>query len=100
MNMAKYVNKEEELIEMENKTELLKKVQSYNFAAHDMLLFLDTHPKDKSAFSLFRDLVDSAKKAIIEYEKAYGPLSAFSAATFESFEWLDSPWPWEKEANK
>ena len=32
-----------------NKAALLKKIQSYKFAAYDMLLFLDTHPKDKAA---------------------------------------------------
>lgn len=85
---------------MDDKFNLLKKVQSYNFAAHDMLLYLDTHPDDKSAFSIFKDLVRNTKKAKEEYERKYGPLTAYSAANCDSFNWLDSPWPWEKEANK
>jgi len=85
---------------MDNKCELMRKLQAYNFAAYDMLLFLDTHPDDKQAFSIFKDLVTNTKKIKEEYERNYGPLSPFSAAMYDSFEWLNSPWPWEKEANK
>ena len=84
----------------DNRFRLLKKLQSYNFAAYDMLLYLDTHPNDKSAFAIFKDLVANTKKLKAEYEKNYGPLSAYSAAGSDSFDWLDCPWPWEKEANK
>lgn len=84
----------------DNKSKLLNKVQSYNFAAYDMLLYLDTHPDDKDAFTIFKDLVENTKKYVKEYEKNYGPLTPYSAAGFNSFEWLNSPWPWEKEANK
>lgn len=82
-----------------DRTVTLNKIRSYCFAAQDLLLYLDTHPDDKKAFSLFRDVVSKAKELKREYEKTCGPLSVFSAAQFEKFEWLDSPWPWEKEAN-
>lgn len=81
------------------KQDTLKKLQAYSFAAYDMLLYLDTHPDDKKAFAIFRDLVEKANMLKKEYEKMYGPLTAFSAASFDSFTWPKSPWPWEKEAN-
>lgn len=81
------------------KNDLMKQLQSYRFAAHDLLLYLDTHPEDKKAFEIFKELVCKTKNLIAEYEKNNGPLSAFSAVG-ESFNWLNSPWPWEKEANK
>lgn len=81
-------------------TSLLQKIQSYNFAAYDMLLYLDTHPDDKKAFEMFRELVAKTKSLKVQYEEANGPLSAYSAAENDSFTWLESPWPWEKEANK
>ncbi len=77
----------------------LKVLQSYNFAAYDMLLYLDTHPDDKKAFSMFRELVEKTKKLKDAFESEYGPLMPYSAASFETFTWLESPWPWEKEAN-
>lgn len=81
------------------KQEKLFQLQKYNFAAYDMLLFLDTHPEDKKAFEMFKELVQKLKKEKYEYEDAYGPLEAYNAAKFDSFKWLDSPWPWEKEAS-
>lgn len=82
-----------------DRAECLKKLQSYNFAAYDMLLFLDTHPDDKKAFALFQDLVEKTKLLKSEFEREFGPLTPYSAAQFNTFTWLDSPWPWEKEAN-
>lgn len=79
--------------------ECLKQLQSYRFAAYDMLLYLDTHPHDKKAFSMYKELVEKMNKLKAEYEKNYGPLTPFSAAKFGEFTWLDGPWPWEKEAN-
>lgn len=81
------------------KQNALRKLQSYNFAAYDMLLYLDTHPDDRKAFAIFRDLVEKTKLLKADYEKAYGPLTPYSAANFDTFTWLESPWPWEKEAN-
>lgn len=80
-------------------TEKLFELQSYRFAAFDMLLYLDTHPDDKKAFSMYKDLVCKYMALKKEYEANYGPLSAFAAADSDSFDWLDSPWPWEKEGN-
>lgn len=82
-----------------SKSELLKQIQCYNFAAYDMLLYLDTHKDDEKAFSMFQSLVKKTNELKKEYEKEYGPLSQFSAANQDTFNWLDSPWPWEKEAN-
>lgn len=80
-------------------TELLKQIQCYNFAAYDMLLYLDTHKDDKDAFSMFQSLVQKMNELKSQYEKEFGPLSQFSTAGQDSFNWLDNPWPWEKEAN-
>ena len=83
-----------------SKAECLRKIQSYKFAAYDMLLFLDTHPNDKEAFKMYRDIICALKKHIAEYETQFGPLTAMSVAEFDTFLWSKSPWPWEKEANE
>lgn len=82
---------------MMNKKEMLKAVQKLNFAAYDLLLYLDTHPCDRKAFKLFTELVEKLKKAIEEYEKMYGPLEAYNTAAQDTFNWLKEPWPWEKQ---
>lgn len=78
---------------------LLKQVQSYRFAAYDMLLYLDTHPDDKKAFALFKELVAKSKQLTDEFQERFGPLTALASANSARFDWIDSPWPWEKEAN-
>ena len=74
-------------------------IQAYAFAAYDMLLYLDTHPEDKKAFEMYKDLVKKWKESKTKYEMQSGPLWAFSDSG-DSFDWYKSPWPWEKEANK
>ena len=81
------------------KQESLYEIQKCNFAAYDLLLYLDTHPLDKKAFEMFKELVEKLKKLKCEYEKNFGPLEAYNSAAFGSFKWIDSPWPWEREAN-
>lgn len=83
-----------------NRQEMLEKLQSYNFASYDMLLYLDTHPNDKKAFEIFKSLVTKTKELIKEFEKNFGPLTPFNSINFDNFNWLNSPWPWEREANK
>lgn len=77
----------------------LRKLQQYNFAAYDMILYLDTHPDDKEAFEIFKDLAQKTCQLKLAFEKEYGPLDHMGAARFDKFRWLESPWPWEKEAN-
>ncbi|MCX7715172.1 MAG: spore coat protein CotJB [Clostridia bacterium] len=84
----------------EDKAALMNKLQSYSFAAFDMQLYLDTHPYDKKAFEMFKSLVEKCREIAAQYEKRFGPLTAFASANFELYRWLEGPWPWEKEANK
>ena len=79
---------------------LLKKIQQVNFAAYDMLLYLDTHADDKKAFKILQSLGSKKEALIAEYENKFGPLMQSAIPKQESFNWLDNPWPWEKEGNK
>ncbi len=85
---------------MENNNDLMNRMLGYRFAAYDMLLYLDTHPEDKKAFEMYKELVCRAKNTMAEYEKVNGPLTGFASAANEAFDWLNSSWPWEREANK
>ena len=82
-----------------NQNELKKEIQSYQFAAYDMLLFLDTHPGDKKGFAIYKSLVKMVRELVEEYQQKYGPLTADAAADYTEFKWTESPWPWEKGGN-
>ena len=79
---------------MNEQAELLTKVDAYCFAAHDLNLYLDTHPNDRDMINLFKELSLDSKMAIDEYEKKYGSLFVDSSVTYP-WAWNKSPWPWE-----
>ncbi len=81
------------------RTSRLRQLQSANFAAYDMLLYLDTHATDKRAFGIFKSLVEKTMRLKKSYEEDFGPLSAYNSIYSDEFDWLENPWPWEKEAN-
>jgi len=84
---------------MNERQQRLQKLQAANFAAYDMLLYLDTHANDKRAFEIFRSLVQKTERLKSEYEKDFGPLCAYNSAYSSSFDWLENPWPWDAQAN-
>ena len=80
-----------------NKNLLLRRVQMYDFALQEARLFLDTHPTDPNAIAYFQKYRQLHAKAKEDYEKLYGPLTADGEITSGRWEWVDNPWPWEKE---
>ena len=80
---------------MDERRELLKKLNAYAFAAYDWNLYLDTHPDDTEAIAMFRKMTDMAKELKKEYEAKYGPLTASASMDSNRWNWIDSPWPWE-----
>ncbi len=82
-----------------NQNDLRLEIQRYVFAAHDMQLYLDTHPNDAKAFSIFRSLAQKAEELKTEYQANYGPLTPAAARDYDSYLWLKGPWPWEKGGN-
>ena len=81
---------------MNDRSELLKKVQAYCFAAYDWNLYLDTHPDDKDAIKMYHKMVNRAEELKTEYQMKFGPLIAKESKNMERWDWLDDPWPWEK----
>ena len=75
--------------------DLLTKYQMYSFSAHELNLYLDTHPKDQHALSLFNDFIQKKKEAKKIFEKKYGPLDVNFNTNKDFFEWTKGPWPWE-----
>lgn len=79
---------------MNQQAELLTKVDAYSFAAHDLNLYLDTHPNDQEMIELFKEYVQDKERSIKEYETKFGPLFVDDSMTYP-WAWNDLPWPWE-----
>lgn len=73
---------------------LLKKFSSYAFAAHELKLFLDTHPNDKETIKKLREYEAKAKELMKEFEEKYGPIKRKTDET-SFWSWVNDPWPWE-----
>lgn len=74
--------------------QMLKKVQEADFAAYDLMLYLDTHPNCQTAITKYKEAVERGKKYRSEYEASYGPLTASSSSAAAPWQWSKNPWPW------
>ena len=89
------INKPYDIRPLNKQAEMLTYIDAYCFAAHDLNLYLDTHPNDKEIFELFKKYSNEASSIIREYEQKYGPL--FVDGSNMPGAWNDSPWPWENK---
>lgn len=86
---------------MNERENMMKKVQMYGFAAVEAAEFLDTHPHDEKAKEYLANMKEMCKKAESEYVEKYGPITHTDAAKCDGWQWIKSPWPWmNKEADK
>ncbi len=75
-------------------------LMALDFIAHDLSLYMDTHPNDREAFVMYQEMLRLAKEGKKEYERRYGPLCKDSLLNAESYTWLENPWPWDATAEK
>lgn len=84
---------------MMNKMELLEQITATEFIKEDLALFLNTHPMDQEALKKYNFYVIESKKLKECYEMNYGMLSEHDSLSPYPWKWINSPWPWEYEAN-
>lgn len=82
-----------------NRDELLKRLSAIEFYLIDLHLFLNTHPTDREAIMQYNTMVEEAKKLRAEYERQYGMLLQNNSESGYPWQWIDNPWPWQKQFN-
>jgi spore coat protein JB len=75
---------------------MIKKLSSYQFAAADMKLYLDTHPNDSETIKKMNEYKEKSESLRETYESKYGPLTTNDTMK-NKWKWINSPWPWENE---
>lgn len=75
-------------------------LQALEFVVLELGLYLDTHPDDMEAFSLYKQYAAMEKQARENYESQNGPMMKQTAATEERYRWLQEPWPWNFQQNE
>lgn len=78
----------------------LTELQALEFVVLELGLYLDTHPDDTEAFSLFRQYAAMERAAKTAYESKFGPLLQSNTDSCNSYRWLEGPWPWNFERNE
>ena len=82
------------IVRSEQEKKLLE-IQKISFAAHDLNLYLDTHPADQSMFMLLQDYLRKKENLVREYEMEFGPLTVSGVMNSNNFNWVSTRWPWE-----
>ncbi len=92
-----YKNYEPQQLDPKDEKEyMLLLLQIYDFAAHELTLYLDTHPQDQTAIKKRMEYVNLAKEAMQNYEMKYGALTLASDSLKASpWQWGTTSFPWE-----
>ncbi len=77
----------------------LCELMALGFAINELGLYLDTHPDDSEALTLYTRYVQLFQEGRSRYESMYGPLQQ-TAVTEAGYTWLNDPWPWEYDGGK
>ncbi len=81
-----------------SKATLLRRIQICDLALFEAHLFLNTHPNDQEALAYYSKHLELREKAMKEYVKKYGPLTAGQYDGGPTWKWIQGPWPWERES--
>lgn len=81
------------------KQRLMRKVQSCAFALVEANLYLDSHPTCPNGLKYFAEHKKEYEDAVKAYESKYGPLTARASESLKKWEWVTSPFPWERSEN-
>lgn len=79
-----------------NNAAIFNQLSAVQFAMWDLHLYLDTHPDDLSALSLYKKYQEKNEKLTKEYEEKCGALYAEGNP---GVTWLKNPWPWDLGGN-
>lgn len=94
---------------MADRCQMLQEINEVSFAVNDLTLYLDTHPLDQEALTVFSDAMKKRKQLLESYAKEFEPLTMDCVcpdtnnetgtytkyAGQKHFTWSDGPLPWE-----
>lgn len=82
-----------------DREQLLSEIMTKDFVLTDLRLFLNTHPCEKEALTLFNDTAKEILNLKTQFESTYGPFDGRSPVSPARFDWIDDPWPWQNTKN-
>ena len=77
---------------MTERERMLRRLSAVEFAAHELHIYLDTHPNDTSAGAALNEYEKQAAVLRKEFEEKFGPLTPGDDGN--RWAWIADPWPW------
>lgn len=74
---------------------MLKRLSAVEFAAHELHIYLDTHPGDASAGAALQQYEKQSAALRRDFERRFGPLTPGDDGS--RWAWIADPWPWNNE---
>lgn len=81
-----------------SRDEALRKLTALDFYLIDLNLYLNTHPGDREALMKYNEVIKEAGQLRDEYQRQFGMLSPAAESKYP-WQWIDNPWPWQKQFN-
>ncbi|MBQ9805800.1 MAG: spore coat protein CotJB [Clostridia bacterium] len=77
----------------------MQMLRALDFAIQETVLYLDAYPDNRQALEYYHRLIEERRAAMTEYENGCGPVTMYGNTDRQHWHWIDSPWPWEADAN-
>lgn len=75
---------------------LMRKVMVCSFALTEANLYLDSHPTCPMGLAYFKKHKEEYDNAVKDYTEKYGPINFRQSDCDKKWEWVTSPFPWER----
>ena len=85
---------------MTEKEMLMRKIATVDFAITDLQIFLNTHPRNSEIADKLAEYQKKSAALQKQYEKKYGQITAKAEENENSWQWINSTWPWENGSEK
>lgn len=82
---------------MDNREQMLNDISTIDFVLVELMLYLDTHPYDRSAMEYFNHYSRMKNQMTKEFSHKYFPLTKDLADSNKEWRWGMAPLPWEGE---
>ena len=78
---------------------LLRRLQVLDFSMADTALYLDAYPHSAEALAHYRALAAERAELLRRLAEERRPVTVTEGASADAWHWIDSPWPWDPDAN-
>ena len=77
----------------------MKKLQAIDFALNETVLYLDAYPNSAPALEYYHKLLCERERLCDALAKSGVPITYRDNVSTTNWEWINSPWPWQPDAN-